>query len=215
MFIVDLLEKLDGKYQLIQSNTDGVIFKLESMQQLDEFYKICSEWEKRTHFKLDYQFYNRIIQSNVNNYILVADDGYLERKGAIVKSLSPLDNDLPIVNRNVNYFVHDIPVEETVMSSNKLIDFQKVTKIGDKYEYLFHEQKNGKDKVSYKVPVYRTRNKVRRLTHYDTEVYIGNKLNESVVRCFASRDNNDGIIYKFHKENQTMEKTPSTPNKDL
>jgi hypothetical protein len=110
--------------------------------------QICSDWEKRTGFSLGYDKYVKVIQSNVNNYILVGEDGSLERKGAIVKRLNPLDNDLPIVNRAVvDYFTKGVPVRQTVMESTKLIDFQKITKITGKYDYGSHNGKILNEKV--------------------------------------------------------------------
>ena len=64
----------------------------------------------------------------------------MERKGAYVKTLSAIDNDLPIINRAlVDYMVHKTPVEDTIMECNDLIDFQKVVKLSDLYEYVEHE----------------------------------------------------------------------------
>ncbi len=163
----------------VSANTDGILFKLFRKEDKDKLIGICSSWEQRTGFKMGYDEYDRVIQSNVNNYILRNKKGYLERKGAFVKELSLLDNDLPIVNRAiVEYFINGIPPEQTIMASNELIDFQKITKITGKYEYGSH---NGKI------------------------------LSEKVHRCFASKDANDGTLYKKHKEKDTLDKTTNTP----
>ena len=194
LFLIDLLEKLEGHCEIIQSNTDGILMKLYSKDDEDKIKGICKEWEDRTGFHMDYDKYTRVIQRDVNNYIMVAEDGYLERKGAVVKDLSPLDNDLPIVNKAVvDYFVYDIPVEETIMNANDLIDYQKITKISGKYDYGFHERPNG-DYHNIK-----------------GNVYYGDVLSEKVIRCFASTNPNDGTIYKKHKDKDTLDKTASTP----
>lgn len=179
LFLIDLIEKLEGSCELIQSNTDGVLIKLFSKDDKPRILEICHEWEKRTGFELEFDEYVKVIQRDVNNYIIVDADGNVKRKGAVVKKLSNLDNDLPIVNRAVvNYFVKNIPVKKTIMESDKLIDFQKITKISSKYEYGSHN---------------------------------GNILHEKVHRCFASKDENDGEVYKKHKNKITLDKTPSTP----
>lgn len=176
------------------ANTDGILMKLYSKDDEDKIKGICKEWEDRTGFHMDYDKYTRVIQRDVNNYIMVAEDGYLERKGAVVKDLSPLDNDLPIVNKAVvDYFVYDIPVVETIMNANDLIDYQKITKISGKYDYGFHEKPNG-DYHNIK-----------------GNVYYGDVLPEKVIRCFASTNPNDGTIYKKHKDKDTLDKTASTP----
>lgn len=148
LFILDLIEKLEGKCDLIQTNTDGILIKLYKLEDKETIINICHEWEKRTRFELEFDDYSTVIQRDVNNYIIIDKDGHVKRKGAVVKKLSNLDNDLPIVNKAVvDYFVHGVPVETTVMASDKLIDFQKVTKISSKYEYGVHNGQKLYNKV--------------------------------------------------------------------
>lgn len=148
LLLVDLLDKLDGHCELIQSNTDGILVKLYHKEDKDKIIKICQEWMKRTRMDLEFDEYTCVIQKDVNNYIIMDENGHAKRKGAYVKKLSPLDNDLPIVNRAiVNYFTKGIPVEATVGASDMLIDFQKVTKISSKYEYASHNGVILHDKV--------------------------------------------------------------------
>lgn len=147
LLLVDLLDKLDGKCELIQSNTDGILIKLFTKENKDDIIKICSEWSKRTRMDLEFDEVKKVIQRDVNNYIIVQENGKVKRKGAVVKPLSRLDNDLPIVNKAVvNYFIYNIPVETTINECDELVQFQKVTKITDKYEYAVHNGKilNGK-----------------------------------------------------------------------
>lgn len=139
LLLTDLLDKLDGKCELIQSNTDGILVKVNNYDEKDEVISICQKWSARTRMDLEFDEYCKVIQSNVNNYIIIDAKGNVKRKGAVVKKLSPLDNDLPIVNKAVvDYFIHNVPVANTIMSSTKLIDFQKITKISGKYEYGSH-----------------------------------------------------------------------------
>lgn len=180
LLLVDLIDKLDGKCQLIQSNTDGILIKLFYPGDKEEIIKICQEWTKRTRMELEFDEYVRVIQKDVNNYIIVDSKGKVKRKGAYVKKLSPLDNDLPIVNKAVvDYFVNNIPVEQTIMAAENLIDFQKVTKVSRKYDYA---------------------------------VYNGVKMYERVYRVFASKDPNDGTLYKKHKSKENPDKTAGTPD---
>lgn len=187
LFLVDLLEKLEGKCELIQTNTDGILVKLYNKEDKDTIINICHEWEKRTRFILEFDEYRKVFQRDVNNYVIIPEgDLYdskgkerFKRKGAVLKKLSRLDNDLPILNKAVvNYLVHGIKIEDTINNCNKLIEFQKITKISSKYEYGSH---NGKI------------------------------LHEKVHRCFASLDKNDGTLYKKHKSKTTLDKTSSTP----
>jgi len=160
-----------------------------------KIFAICKEWETRNNFTLGYERYTKIIQRDVNNYIFVGKD-YTVTKGAVVKRLSKLDNDLPIVNRAVvDYFVKGTDPRKTIYSSDKLIDFQKVTKISNKYEYGFHELADGE------------------VITLGENTYRGNVLHEKVIRCFASTNPNHGTIYKKHKKKETLDKTASTPER--
>lgn len=144
--LIDKLEEIDG-FELIQSNTDGLIVKIPDTDkhfgQLDD---ICYEWETRTKMGLGFDFVEEIWEKDVNNYIFSFKDknGNLkyERKGAYVKELSDLDNNLPIVNRAVvDCLTKDIPVEYTINACEDLKQFQMICKISSKYRYLIHGDK--------------------------------------------------------------------------
>lgn len=154
----------------------------------------------RTGFNLGFDLYTKVIQRDVNNYILIDEDGNLKRKGGVVKKLSKLDNDLPIVNKAVvDYFTKNIPVEKTILECDEFIMFQKITKISSKYEYGFLENfKNGTPHNFITVKG-------------EVKTYIGEVVNGKVQRCFASKDMNDGILYKKKKDKTTLDKTAGTP----
>ena len=151
--LIEHLEVIDG-FKLIQSNTDGLIVKVPNtdyaFNQLDD---ICYEWECRMSTAkcdicLALDSISEIYQRDVNNYLWLENDGSIgERKGAYVKELSPLDYDLPIVNKAlINYMAYKTPIEQTINECNDLIEFQKIVKLSPKYDYVMH---NGK-KYTYK-----------------------------------------------------------------
>lgn len=146
LMLLDLIEKVENKFgsdvELIQANTDGVMFKFKSQKDIDEYIKICDDWSHRTKMELDHDFIKKVVQKDVNNYVIVMNDGKVKSKGAYIKKLSYLDNDLPIVNRAIlNNILYGTSIRETVESSNNLIDFQKCVKISGKYTCAMH---NGK-----------------------------------------------------------------------
>ena len=148
LMLLDLIEKLEDRFELIQSNTDGVIFKLNSKDDLDLYKKICNEWSSRTKMTLEHDIIKKIVQKDVNNYLIVMEDNKIKSKGAYVKELNPLDYDLPIVNIALkNYFINNIPVELTINNCNNLKEFQKIVKISGKYKYGFHGDKKLSEKV--------------------------------------------------------------------
>lgn len=181
LLLLDLIEHLEPVCKIVQSNTDGVLVKLRdgSQKAFDDVDEIAYEWERRTGLKLEFDEYRKVIQKDVNNYIIVAPDGHWKSKGAYVKRLGSLDYDLAIVNRAVSEcLVNGTPVEKTIASCNVLKDFQLVKKVGAKYTAIYHG-----------------------------EEFIP----EKCVRCFASKDERDGGLFKIHKETGRKVKVEGTP----
>ena len=166
VLLTDLIERLEGHCDLIQSNTDGLIVKLHGNEA--EIREICKEWEERTGMTLGYDKITKVCQKDVNNYLSVFDNGKIEAKGAYVKDLNNLDYDLAIVNQAVrDYLLYEIPVEITIVSCTELRDFQKVVKLSSKYKWVEHEKGESNEKFSNKC-----------------------------YRVFASKDQRDGRILK-------------------
>lgn len=140
LLLMDLIEHLEAvdSFELIQSNTDGLIIKI-MRSDFDQVDDICYEWESRCNMELEFDYIREIWQKDVNNYVFIQYDGKIERKGAYVKELNPMDNDLPIINKAiVDYMLHGIPVEQTINSCDDLIQFQKICKLSSKYDYVTH-----------------------------------------------------------------------------
>ncbi|ECC0873455.1 hypothetical protein FM821_13440 [Listeria monocytogenes] len=149
LFMLDLIEKLEAitSFELIQSNTDGVLIKIKE-KDFDLLDDIVFEWENRTGLHMSFDFYQKVIQKDVNNYLIIDEEGNYKSTGAYVKQLSDLDYDLAIVNKAVvNYFVHNIPVEKTILRCNNLIEFQKVVKLTSKFDYATYNRKKQTEKV--------------------------------------------------------------------
>lgn len=178
LLLLDLLEKLEGHCELIQSNTDGIIIQIPDTQEaFDKIDDICYEWEKRTRMSLGFDIIKEIYQKDVNNYVFTFENGKYERKGAYVKELSPLDNDLPIINEAlVNYMTKGIPIERTINECYNLIDFQKIVRIQGTYLYGWH---NGKKLVDKTFRVFASTN--------SNDTYIGKqKLEGATIEKFAN-----------------------------
>ena len=201
--LIEHLEKIEG-FELIQSNTDGLIVSLpdtdDAFEQMDD---ICFEWETRSKMLLEFDQIESISQKDVNNYIFKFSNGKLERKGAYVKELSPLDYDLPIVNKAVvDYLISGIPVEQTIMGCDDLKEFQMVKKISSKYSHLLYGGK------------WVTERRINPVTgHYKNFSEMRGeqvRLNEKCVRLFASKREEDGGLWKV-KLNGSVAKLEGTP----
>ena len=143
-----LIEMLEPYVELIQSNTDGLIVKLPDLDTYEIVDDLAYEWEQLTGVKLGFDpIITKIYQKDVNNYLFVDEFGEVESKGAYVKKLSPLDNDLPIVNRAIReYMINGTAVETTINGATELVDFQKVVKLSSVYDFVRHNGRKYRNK---------------------------------------------------------------------
>lgn len=138
VLLLDLLEKLEGKCRILQSNTDGIILQHRGFDKSD-IIDICHEWEKRTRMELEYHDCKKLIQKDINNYLLIFSNGKIDAKGAYVKDLNELDYELAIVNKAIKRRLIDgIPVEKTINECNDLSMFQQVVKLRGNFVAVIH-----------------------------------------------------------------------------
>ena len=167
VFLIDLIDKIEDIVLMINSNTDGLFFKIKK-SLVPELKKRVGEWEKRTKLEMEYAEYSKFISKDVNNYLSVKVNGEIHAKGAYVKNLNDLDYDLPIVNEALrNYMIFGTPVETTVNACSEFRKFQKIVKLSNKYRWVEHE--NGQGNIKFANKAY---------------------------RIFASLDNTDGRLLK-------------------
>lgn len=145
LMLLQLIEDLE-QFDLIQSNTDGLIYKINK-DDFDTLDAIVKAWEKRSKMTMEYDYTTFLAQRDVNNYIAVFENGTIERKGGAVKSSKECDYDLPIIkDAIVEYFVHGIPIDEYIMKENKLTPFMKTYKLSSAYNHVLYgdEKQQGK-----------------------------------------------------------------------
>lgn len=122
---------------VLQINTDGITLKI-SKASLDLYYIICKDWEKQTNLDLEYAYYSKMVIRDVNNYLAVSDKGKVKYKGAFeidkVVGNEPAyhkDNSFKIVPIAISdYFVKNIPVEQTIRNHTNIYDFCGRQKFG-------------------------------------------------------------------------------------
>jgi DNA polymerase len=216
IFLIDLIEKIEDIVTLINSNTDGIFFKVKT-EDVPELRRRVSEWEKRTRLGMDYKEFVKFVSKDVNNYVAVRPNGKYHAKGAYVKELNDLDYDLPIVNEAVkNYILFGKPVDETIYECTDFRSFQKIVKLSSKYKWVEHEQgfvskvkygctqgfniddtcwggffkakRGARGKGCQACKYYKKYN----IPSYRTTVKYDNK----AYRVFASKDTNDGRLLK-------------------
>lgn len=209
--LLDLCEKIEHLGQIVQQNTDGVYIKINETKGCEEeFYRICEDWEKRYRLNLEFDVVKALYQKDVNNYIEVYEkvdkngNPIIKAKGAMVKDLSELDYDLPIVNFAIRaYFVYGVPPEKTVQDNNNLIDFQKIYHVSSLYDRALKNCTFSKE--SY-IKEETGRKNTRTVWNNDGIVFE----TERTFRVFASKDQNEGALYK-QKIGKNPEKFAGSP----
>lgn len=155
LMLLQLIEDL-AQFNLIQSNTDGLIYRVPKMY-VQDLKSIVSKWEQRTKMSMEYDFITYMAQRDVNNYIAVFDNGTIERKGGVVKKAKILDNDLPVVSDAVvEYFVNGVDPTEYIIKENDMSRFMKTYKLSSKYSHAIYNGEVLTDKV-YRVFASRSR----------------------------------------------------------
>ena len=125
MIIEDLMLK---NFNVVSANTDGIDV-LISRSRMIEFESILSEWEKVIGNdelgKFEYTEFEWIAQTSVNDYLAVKKDSSTKGKGdwEIDKEIykNPSARIVPIALKE--YFVNDVPVEETIKHHTNIYDF--------------------------------------------------------------------------------------------
>lgn len=122
--------------EIININTDGVAYLYDG----DEDRKIMDQWEKEYDLDLEIEHFDKWIQKDVNNYIAVADDGYIITRGADVNKYHGhryfANNDIRITHiALVDYLLYDKPVQDTLQENlDQPILYQYVLQAGSTYQ---------------------------------------------------------------------------------
>ena len=127
--------------KLYQINTDGILYtcKKDKKDQLD---KILKEWEELTKLTLETEQFTSFYQLAINDYFGVETNGNIKKKGFFLtdielgKGLSPKI----IPEAIINYFVHNIPVEDTIKSCKDIRKFLQAEKTGKQWTVEYNEQ---------------------------------------------------------------------------
>ena len=198
LFLLELSQHLIKEcstLRIVQLNTDGIMVSFDE-SEYDKVQAITKEWEHRTRFELEEDKIKRIVQKDVNNYVEIPTGALYNEKGEprwkikggyLVRGIAPagafnINNNMNIVAKAiVDYFVKDIPVEQTINNCTDIFGFQIIAKAGAKYKEAYHLVDGEK------VPV------------------------QKVNRIYATADERYGKIYKVKAENDMTAKIESLP----
>ena len=147
LLLIDLLEKLKPHINLVQSNTDGVLFQTNNIERCRD---IVHQWEEKTGLTMEEEQVEEIYQKDVNNYIMLETNGDIKTKGGYVKNYSIkkgkekhgdfVSNSMTIIDEAiVKYLLYKQSVEDTIFNCHDPIRFQITTKKGPTYKRVIWE----------------------------------------------------------------------------
>lgn len=92
MYLVDLLEKCEGKLEIVQSNTDGIILTPLNGTTEEDVMTIMQEWQDRTGFVLKLDKVYDLQQRDVNCYMYRDAGGEIHVVGGMITHYGKLDH---------------------------------------------------------------------------------------------------------------------------
>jgi hypothetical protein len=197
--------------KIVALNTDGIMIEFDD-SNYPEVTAIIEEWQERTGFELEEDKIRKLIQSNVNNYVMVFENGKVKTKGSYVTygvagaGAFSINNNHTIVKKAViDYFVNGTPVEDTILACEDIHEFQIIAKAGGGYKSVFRVP------ASFEVfkKSWQKENKGQRFTWGD---YIGPRSEvQRVNRVYASKNPMMGALVKI-KPDGTVGKIGGLPD---
>jgi hypothetical protein len=117
---------------VISANTDGVTIRLHK-DKVEKMHELNKWWMELTTYELERTDYAKIIFSTVNDYLAIKTDGEIKKKGDFLTDFELHKNKsarvVPIALEH--FFVHDVPVADTIRNHTNIYDFclrQKASK---------------------------------------------------------------------------------------
>lgn len=203
MFMLDLLEKLDGLGTAFNVNTDGIMFEPFDWNDEEKIRNIIQEWVERNGFAVKTGIITDYHGRDVNCYVMHEPDGELCFKGEAVKNYDISDKafaegaffnckEPPIIAKGIVAAFMDGILPEQFVEQNK----------NDMRLYQYTCKKNTFDYLAYKMTTINTGS----IAEYQIQ---------SPSRCFAKSDiSSVGTIIKHRTKNgkHTFAKVQNLPD---
>lgn len=148
LFLLMLIEKLEmNGIPVKYANTDGITVHCPTDKQ-ELYYEICQWWQDYTDLNLEFEKYKSCINRDVNNYIWISEDDSIKYKGFFdVNRYKDVTKgyDKPIIPIAISkYFTENIPVEQTIIEHNDILNFCMAQKASEKFDIYYDSIVNGK-----------------------------------------------------------------------
>lgn len=176
---------------ILQTNTDGILVYMKRCE-IDKIDKLMKEWEEVSGIRMEKDFVNRIWQKDVNNYLLITEEGKIKNKGMWLNNtiekpgyvmLSP-HSAFVCSNAAINYLVKGEDVLEHIVKDKNLHNFVIDCTKGPSFRGVVQKFSDGTEKELFKCN-----------------------------RVIASKDKSLGMLYKIkmYKGKLSFYKMPNIP----
>nr|DAH77669.1 MAG TPA: DNA polymerase [Caudoviricetes sp.] len=139
LMLAERLLKLGCK--LYQINTDGILYKLKKAKY-KELQQVLKEWEELTMLTLETEEFTQFYQLAINDYFGVESNNKVKKKGFFLTDIELGRGLTPkiIPEAIINYFVNNIPVEDTIKSCRDIRKFLQAEKTGKQWTVEYNDQ---------------------------------------------------------------------------
>lgn len=129
-----VIKKCNNKVDIIFENTDGALYRIHR-NDYDNLYNACKEIEQICNIPLEIQKCKKIIARDVNNYINIISDENIKFKGCfeIDKDYHKNHSKRVVTIALANYFLHNIPIQDSILSHLEYIGNTMIIKDKDEY----------------------------------------------------------------------------------
>jgi len=178
--LCEQLSKIEG-VKIVMANTDGLEL-IVPKDKKREVYNTCVSIENLTELQLEYSVYDKLFTRDINNYLGIDTNGKLKMKGAFEIDVEMHKNrSQRIVQIAVmRYFIHNVPVEETVKNHLSVGNYGKIENQGI---YDFCIGKKIQSNQNY--------------TLEDNQENIIKNINDKVIRFYVS-NNGDNLRKNYN-----------------
>lgn len=199
----------------IQINTDGIYY-IPKQGQNEIIDDICKQWMELTHFDLETDITTKTFNFDVNNYVILKDNGKIKAKGAYLNQyynniLDKSANEITYKNNIVslliiNLLIYNKSFNETISQNQELWRYANVIRTGSNYDFIYID--NDVNKITFENYCKKYNLKINDLIYneikdkvisddYDFEA---NKINQKVIRIFATKTGNHYKKYAYKKQ---------------
>lgn len=151
MLAEDIITTIDDTL-LLQTNTDGMTFKIKKVD-IDKYFEICKNWEKTTGLVLEYDYYSKMVISDVNTYLAIyKETGAVKCKGRFsweeftqynIRFLHKNKSNLVVAKAIYEYFVNGVEPEEYIKTNRNIYDYCAGIKLKGKWFFVEEKVVNG------------------------------------------------------------------------